>query len=455
MVASSARRRTDPGMTALGVAETARLVSNGEAKAEDVTRAYLDRIAEVDAEVGAWAHVDADYAMEQARALDRRRAAGRPLGPLHGVPIGIKDIIDAAGLPCERGTPIEAGRRPTRDATAVARLREAGAVILGKTVTTELAVYTPGNTRNPRDLARTPGGSSSGSAAAVAACMVPGALGTQTNGSVIRPASYCGIVGYKPSRGLVSRSGVLTQSPLFDTVGTMARSIEDVALIGDAIAGYDPADEAMRPSGPPRLAEIATSPVPVKPQLAIVRTPVWERAEPDLVEAFAELADILGAQADSFDLPEPFDRALELHRTVLHADIARSFARYWESGRDRLSERLQAIIEDGRTIRAVDYILANDWVRVLNAGLEQIFERYDAIVTPATTGQAPASLETTGDPAFCTTWTYCGLPAVTVPLLAGSDGMPIGVQLVGRHGQDGRLLRTARWLSERVAEETR
>lgn len=452
---ASARRRADPGIAALGVGETARLVANGEAKAEEVVRAYLDRVGEVEGEIGAWAHLDADYAMEQARALDRRRAAGLPLGPLHGVPIGIKDIIDAAGLPCERGTPIDEGRRPEEDATVVARLRQSGAVILGKTVTTELAVYTPGKTRNPRDLARTPGGSSSGSAAAVAACMAPGALGTQTNGSVIRPASFCGIVGYKPSRGMVSRRGVLTQSPLFDTIGTMARSIEDAALIGDAIAGYDPADEAMRPSAPPRLAELAASPAPVRPQLAIIRTPVWERAEPDLVEAFAELSDILGDEADSFDLPEPFDRALELHRTIMHADIARNFAHYADTGRERLSDRLRGIIEDGRTILAVDYILANDWVRVLNAGLEQIFDRYDAIVTPATTGQAPKTLEMTGDPAFCTTWTYCGLPAVTLPLLAGSDGLPIGVQLVGRHGQDGRLMRTARWLGERLAEEAR
>lgn len=452
-MAASAARMVDPGIAALGVRETAELVAGGTAKAEEVTRALLDRIAAVEDDVGAWAHVDSDHALDQARRLDRRRAAGLPLGPLHGVPVGIKDIIDVAGLPCERGTAIDAGRRPGEDATVAARLREAGAVILGKTVTTELAVYTPGKTRNPRDLGRTPGGSSSGSAAAVAACMVPGALGTQTNGSVIRPSSFCGIVGYKPSRGLVSRRGVLTQSPLFDTVGAMARSVEDAAMIGDAIAGFDPADRAMRPGGAQRLAELARSPAPVTPRFAFVRTPVWDSAEQDLKGAFAELADILADVADPFDLPEPFDRAHELHRTVMHADIARNFGSYWERGRDRLSERLRAIIEDGRRILAMDYILATDWVTILNAGVDPVFDRYDAILTPATAGQAPRGLDSTGDPAFCTIWTYCGLPAVTVPLLAGADGMPIGVQLVGRHGQDGRLLRTARWLTERLARE--
>jgi Asp-tRNA(Asn)/Glu-tRNA(Gln) amidotransferase A subunit family amidase len=371
---------------------------------------------------------------------------------LHGVPIGIKDIIDVRGLPCERGTVLEAGRRPQEDASVVGQLRAAGAVILGKTVTTELAVYTPGKTRNPHDASRTPGGSSSGSAAAVAANMVPGALGTQTNGSVIRPASFCGVYGFKPSHELVSRRGALTESPIFDSIGTMARSIEDAALLADAIAGYDPGDPYMRPGGPPEFLETATSEPPVRPTLAFVRTPVWDRTAEDTRAGFSELCDALGDSIDEVDLPEPFDRAIELHRTVMNADIARHFAGYYGTGRDRISERLREIIEDGQKVLAVDYILAREWIDVLNAALEKIFERYDAILTAAAAGEAPG-LESTGDPAFCTIWTYCRVPAVTIPLLVGGNGLPIGVQLVGRRGQDGRLMRTARWLAGEVTGE--
>ncbi|MCT8970437.1 amidase [Microbaculum marinisediminis] len=453
MAVSGARAMNEmpgTGLADLGIVELAGLVAAGTVKAEEVTQACLARIADREPEVCAWAHLDADYALAQARALDAHRASGRPLGPLHGVPIGIKDIIDVRGLPCERGTVLDQGRRPGDDAAVVARLRAAGAVILGKTVTTELAVYAPGKTRNPHDPARTPGGSSSGSAAAVAAGMVPGALGTQTNGSVIRPASFCGVYGFKPSHDLVSRRGVLTESPIFDSIGTMARSIEDASLLADVIAGYDPADPWMRTSGPPKLLETATAEPPVRPTLAFVRTPVWDRADDDTRAGFAELCDVLGDAIDEVALPEPFDRAIDLHRTVMNADIARHFARYYDDGRDRLSARLREIIEDGRRVLAVDYILAREWVDILNGALEQIFDRYDAIVTPAAPGEAPG-LEATGDPAFCTIWTYCQVPAVTVPLMVGDDGLPIGVQVVGRRGQDGRLLRTARWLAGELA----
>lgn len=442
--------RSGSDLTGLGACELAGLVAAGAATAEEVTRAHLELIAAGDGEIGAWAHLDPDYAIAQARALDAHRRTGRPLGALHGVPVGVKDIIDVRGLPCERGTVIDSGRRPSEDASVAAQLRAAGAVIIGKTVTTELAVYNPGKTRNPHDPARTPGGSSSGSAAAVAAGMVPGALATQTNGSIIRPAAFCGVYGYKPSHELVSRRGALVGSPIFDTIGTMARSIEDVAILADAIAGYDPADPWMRPAGPPKLRETAMSDPPVRPSLALVKTPVWDRASEDTRAGFAELCEALGEAIDEVDLPHPFDRAIELHRTVMHADIARYFRRYYETGGENLSERLREIIEDGCKVLAVDYTLARDWIEILNAALEEIFDRYDAIVTPAVPGEAPA-IATTGDPAFCTIWTYCRVPAITVPLLVGAEGLPIGVQVVGRRGQDGRLLRTARWLVEQVS----
>jgi Asp-tRNA(Asn)/Glu-tRNA(Gln) amidotransferase A subunit family amidase len=305
-------------------------IARGACKSVEVVEACLERIAAREPEVQAWAHLDPEHALRQAKAADAYRASGRAIGPLHGVPVGIKDIIDTRDFPTENGTPFDAGRRPTADAAVVERLRAAGAVVLGKTVTTELAVYTPGKTRNPRNAGHTPGGSSSGSAAAVAAGMVPLALGTQTNGSVIRPASFCGVVGFKPSRGLVSRRGVLAQSPPLDTVGTFSRTIEDAALLADAIAGYDERDPASANAAAPQLLATAQGKPPVRPTLAIVKSPVWDKAQEEVRGGFRELADALGKAADEVDLPEGFARGHEWHRAIMLADIARHFARYYD-----------------------------------------------------------------------------------------------------------------------------
>ncbi|MEJ8571178.1 amidase [Microbaculum marinum] len=451
-VAGAATEATDPGLAGLGLRDAARLVASGTISSEELTASCLARIAETEEQIGAWAHLDPDYALMQARSCDAKRAAGDPLGVLHGVPVGVKDLVDVAGLPCERGTILDAGRRPDRDAHAVSQIRAAGAVILGKTVTTELALYQPGKTRNPHDITRTPGGSSSGSAAAVADCMVPGAIGSQTNGSVIRPASFCGIYGYKPSAGMVSRRGVAPLSETFDTLGTLARSLEDAALLGDVIAGYDAGDPWTRPAGPPKLLETALSEPPVRPRFAFVRTPLWDRADEDTREGLAHLCAALG-DVDEVGLPDVFERALDLHGTVMGAEVALNFAHYYERGRDRLSEKLRAVIETGQRVLARDYLAAKEQIHTFDRALNDIFDRYDAILTPATRGEAPGS-ETTGDPAFCTTWTFCGVPAVSVPLLVGSNGLPIGVQVVGRRGQDGRLLRSVRWLAAQLVTRT-
>ena len=437
-------------LTTLRLHQLLPLLAEGKVSAVEVAEAYLARIEEVDGEIQAWAHLDAKYALEQAKALDRHRKYGRPLGGLHGIPVGVKDIVDVKGLPCENGTVIDEGRRPPRDATCISHLREAGAIILGKTVTTEFAFYNPSKTRNPHDPSRTPGGSSAGSAAAVAANMVPVAVGSQTNGSVIRPASFCGIVGYKPSAGLVSRQGVLVQSPSFDTLGVMAHSVEEAALLADAMVGYDDKDPAMEPIAHPRLYAQAMSEPPVPPKLAFVPTPAWELTEPDLREGFDELLRELDDGAARRDLPKPFDHGHSMHRAVHLAEAARHLARYEQKGGDRLSDAMKEVFEAGRQVNAIDYIVAKDGIGLLNDALEELFRYFSAIITPAAAGQAPG-LDTTGNPAFCTLWTYCGVPAVTVPLLVGKDGLPIGVQLVGRKGEDGRLLRTARWLVKRLS----
>ena len=443
----------DEALTSLGAVEAARRLSAGQTTSEQVVQACLERIEAAEPEVQAWAHLDPDYALEQARARDAARQGGGACGPLHGVPVGIQDIFDTRDLPTENGTVLDAGRQPREDCTVVSLLREAGAVILGKTVTTELAVFHPGKTRNPHNRAHTPGGSSSGSAAAVAAQMVPLAVGSQTNGSIVRPGAYCGVVGYKPTLGHISRRGVLAQSPRLDTVGVYGRSVEDVALIGDVLSVYDDRDPDMRPGSRPRLAEIAGAEPPLDPILAFVKSPVWDQAEDDAKEAFAEIAEFLGEGCDEVELPAPFDQAHALHRTIMLGDFGKNFAGYYGRDAERLSPILKDMIEEGRGVLAMDYNRAVDWVEVLNAGLAQVFDRYDAILTPATTGEAPPSLESTGSPVFCTMWTLCGTPAITLPLLSGARGLPIGVQLVGRRGDDARLLRTARWLVERIESE--
>ncbi|PIW25715.1 MAG: amidase [Rhodospirillales bacterium CG15_BIG_FIL_POST_REV_8_21_14_020_66_15] len=435
----------------LNATEAAAKIASGEITSVELISACLERIQEREPDVQAWAHLDPEYALEQARMRDAERASGRPVGPLHGVPAGVKDIFDTIAWPTENGTVLDAGRRPGQDSAAVQLLRHAGAVIMGKTVTTELAVYGPGKTRNPHNPAHTPGGSSSGSAAAVAAGMVPLAIGSQTNGSVIRPASFCGVYGFKPTFGRISRSGVLFLSQALDHVGVFARSIEDIALIGDALMRYDPLDPDMTPQGQAGLAETAASEPPLKPNLFFVKTAAWDLADADCKEAFAELADALGGRCQEQALPGPFDDAVKVQNTVMNVDLAGSLARYYELGADKLSPTLKGMIEQGRETRAVDYMGARAWKKIFNAALDEMFEECDAIITPATTGEAPQGLDTTGNPAFCSLWSFCGVPAITVPLLVGARGLPIGVQLIGPRNDDARLLRTARWLVETVA----
>lgn len=440
----------DPG--GLPATELARRMREGGLSAEELTRACLARIEGREPEVQAWAFLDPEHALRQARAADEARKRGRLLGPLHGLPVGVKDIVDTADMPTENGTILHAGRRPRQDATIVGLLRAAGAIILGKTVTTELAVYAPNKTRNPHDLERTPGGSSSGSAAAVADGMAPFAIGTQTNGSVIRPASFCGVYGFKPSHGLISRHGILAQSRPLDTVGVMAADLEDLALLAETLMAYDGRDPDMRPQAAPRLLEVARQQPPVTPMLGFVRTPVWDQAEEGTKAAFAELVEALGERVEEAPLSSPFDDAIEVHRTIMETDLAKSFAKEYARGRDHLSGTLRAMIERGQRTLAVDYNRALDQQQVLSAALDPYFDRYEALVTPATLGEAPVGLGATGSPVFCTIWTLCGVPALTLPLLRGGHGLPLGVQLVGRRGDDARLLRTARWLVATVRD---
>ncbi|MEJ2121615.1 MAG: amidase [Alphaproteobacteria bacterium] len=432
--------------------EAADGLARGAIRSEELVEACLAVIEAREPTLHAWAHIDAGHALAQAKAADAARAAGEACGPLHGVPVALKDIFDTADMPTECGTPLFAGRMPNRDSAAAERLREAGAVILGKVVTAELATFTPGPTANPHDETRTPGGSSSGSAAAVAANMVPLALGSQTVGSTIRPASFCGVVGLKPTYGRISRRGMLALSDTFDTVGLFARSLGDIALLFDALDHFDGDDTAMRPQAPLRLSEALGEPPPVPPTLAFVKTAAWDKAEAATAAGLEALVTALGERCETVDLPELFAKVAYYHNAVLTAEMAQSVGALCNTPGEHPSARFREMIEDGRTVSAVDYLAAREQRDVLNAGLNEVFARYDAIITPAAPGEAPKGLGATGDPAFATLWTFCGVPALSLPLLKGAHGLPVGVQIVGQRGHDRRLMQTASWLMDRLAE---
>ena len=437
----------------LSATEAIQKIRDGEITSEELVQACLDRIDQVDGEIEAWAHLEPEYALDQARMLDAQRAEGGPLGPLHGLPVGIKDIIDTADFPTENGTALHVGRTPSEDANIVARLRQAGAVILGKTVTTELAVYSPGKTKNPHDLTRTPGGSSSGSAAAVASFMVPLAVGTQTNGSVIRPAAFCGVFGFKPTIGLISRHSVLKQSRQLDTIGVFGKTLEDLALIAETLMGYDDRDPGMQPKARPQISSVMANEPPAEPRFAFIRSPVWDQAEESTKDAFRELIEHVGERVDILDLPALFDGAHEDHRKIMEADLALSFTKEYSDGKDKLSAVLCKMIERGQAVLATDYNAAIARVADYNAELDEFFDAYDAILTPSAAGEAPVGLGSTGNPAFCTIWTLCGVPALNLPVLQGPNGMPIGTQLISYKGDDARLFRTAHWLLSRLGND--
>lgn len=431
----------------LGAAQAAEQLKSGAFTARAFALALLERVDQIEEQVQAWACLDPEFLLAQADAADEAHRRGSDHGALHGVPVGVKDIIDTAGLPTENGTVLHAGRQPSRDAAVVARLRAAGGVVMGKTVTTELATYAPGKTRNPHNPAHTPGGSSSGSAASVAAGMVPLAIGTQTNGSVLRPASFCGVVGYKPTAGWVSRNGVLVQSPTLDQVGVFGRSVEDVALLAQCLCGHDPSDPATRPRAAPSLLAIARTTPAVPPSFGFVRTPMWEAMAPDAQAAFLELTRGLGGRIVECELPEDAGDVIGLHRLIMEAEIAGSFENEYDRGRDQLSASLRGQIERGRTVTAVQYRRALERRQAISEIFDTMSGRFDAILTPAALSTAPQGLESTGDPVMCTLWTFTGQPAISLPLLHGANGLPLGVQLVGRRDDDARLLRTAAWLS--------
>jgi amidase len=425
-------------LAGLSACEAARRIAAREITALALVDACLARIDSREAEIRAWQHLDAEAARAQALARD---AAPAPLGPLHGVPVGVKDLIDTAESPTEYGSPIYEGHRPSHDAECVRLLRAAGAVVLGKTVTTEFATFKPPPTRNPHHRGHTPGGSSSGSAAAVAEGMVPAALGSQTAGSVIRPAAFCGVVGFKPSFAAIAVGGVKPLAAALDTLGTFARSVEDAALVARAIG---------RTGGP--LAAPDPGPLPL-PAVALCRTPEWDRAEPAMVTALEAVLERLasaGARTARIDMPEPFAELARAQNDIMWAQTAKSLAHEWETRPELLSPGLTARLEEGAAVSPARLAEALALVERCRGESEALFAGHDLLLTAAAAGEAP-SIETTGDPVFNRAWTALHVPCLTLPAGSGPHRLPLGAQLVARQGEDARLVAWARWVETVLA----
>jgi len=422
-------RRINPSR--MGAREVRDAIAAGRLTAEAVAHACLTRIAERESAVGAWAHLDREKTLATARALD----LATQRGPLHGVPIAVKDLLDTVDFPTECGTSIFRGRRPAADAAAVALARAAGALVLGKTVTTEFATYHPGKTANPHDLARTPGGSSSGSAAAVADRMAPLAFGTQTAGSVIRPAAFCGVVGFKPSFGAIPRAGAKALSDSLDTIGVMARSVDDVALFSSVLTGRAAFDWPS-PSAAPIIGLRLTLPGAPSPSDATLR----------LIEAAARRCEARGATLRPVALPAGFERLAEAHKIVMAYEAAGALAYERLTHRAALSPALAALLDEGAAIDPASYDAAREDGARIGAEAALALDGLDAVLAPAALDEAPLGLDATGDPVFCRPWTLLQLPCLTLPIGRGPHDMPIGGQLVASPRGDARLLAVARFV---------
>ncbi len=420
----------------LGALDAAARMAAGTLTSEALVLACLERIQARDPDVLAWAHLDPALALSEARERDRERREGRVRGPLHGLPIGVKDIIDTATLPTEYGTPIYRGHRPAADASCVVAAREQGAVVLGKTVSTELANRHFAVTRNPHDLAHTPGGSSSGSAAAVADRMVPLAFATQTGGSLVRPAAYCGVTGYKPTYNSINGAGIKLLAPSLDTLGVYGRTVADAALFGSALIGFD------MPSFPSAAGA---------PRIALYRTPQWSLAEPSMAAAFDAMPARLqaaGAAVAELALPPAMDAIIDASNIVNDYETRRSLAYERVYHLDRLSPTLGGkLVQAGRWSR-VQYLDALRTVDACRHMLEDGLRGFDVLVTPSAEGEAPRGLENVGKTAFHQMWTMLHVPSVAVPVFTGPSGLPMGVQVIGVRGADERTLQAAHWVEQ-------
>lgn len=429
--------------------EIVKAITEGLVTSEALIAACLERVDADGGRLGVWAHLNPDAVLEQARALDELRQAGRPMGRLHGIPVAVGDSIDTAGTPTGLGCRHHAHRVPERDATLVGKLREAGAVIFGKTATGTYGIGAPGATANPHDPARSPG--AGGAAAAVAAGHVPLAVDRQQGGESILSAAYCGVFGLVPSRGMISRRGMFRASPTLDRVGITARSLEDAACLADALTGYDDADPATYPRAKPCLTRGVSEAVPVEPNFVVLRLPHAVRLSPDISAAFAELTAALAERVVEVEVPSSFGNTVDHRNIVLDYELHRALSAHAQAHPEDIGTELATALERGGTVDAGHYAESLAVIDNARLFLADVLTEFDAIVTPAACGVAPPREEGGCDTLFTAAFDFCGLPSLSLPLLEDAAGLPVGVQLIGNSEDDARLCRSARWLQSYLA----
>jgi len=434
------------------IAETVSAVADGRLSSRQWVEHCLEHVRNNEA-LGSWSFIDEARALARADQMDGIRKDGSALGSLHGCPIGVKDIIEVKAMPHGCGSPLM-GQVSDQNAVLVDALEAAGAVILGKTETTEFAFLNPARTKNPHSQEYSPGGSSAGSATAVASGDVPVAIGSQTNGSVIRPASYCGVYAMKPSAGTIPRIGVFEQSPTLDQIGLFATSLEDLGLVTDALSIHDSRDPHSIAAPRPSCVQGVRSEPPIDPNFAILTLPYSQLQSRACTEGFRELADSLEGQVEVLEAPPMFEELIKAHRVIHLTEAYRAFDRLGFNESPHLSKILADMLEEGKNFAQDEYEEALDIRASLESFFQSFFEDFDAILSPSASGEAPLLNEGhTGNPIFCTVWTLAGLPTLNLPIMRGENGLPIGLQMVGRLRDDARLLRTARWFMATLFDE--
>jgi Asp-tRNA(Asn)/Glu-tRNA(Gln) amidotransferase A subunit family amidase len=423
-------------------------IKDAQLTSVEICEKYIERINKFEKNVKAWAHFDKKLLLEKAADADEYRRSGKPTGPLHGIPVAVKDIVGTLDMPTECGTVIRKGKSYSQNAEIVDLLLAAGAIVMGKTATAELAYLHPPKTTNPNDHSRTPGGSSSGSAAVVASFMAPLSIGSQTGGSIIRPASYCGVVGYKPTYGLISRNGVLKTSEKLDHIGVFGRSVEDVALLSKVLIKKDNFDPAtVYYSAENMLAETKKGPL-FEPKFIFYKTDYWKNIEKKSREAFEYFIKSFKKNIEVFDNPSYFKDIHKYHQIMYETDLANNFGLYYKKYKKKLSKPMQDAIVKGNKHSAKEYTEALDFMKRSYESYEEVFEDYHGVLSPASPGVAPKSLKTTGSAEFNKVWSYLGTPCISLPLLQGDANMPLGVQLTGAKYDDHRFLGIANWLEK-------
>ena len=422
-------------------------IKNSQLTSVELCEQYIKRINEFEKDVKAWAYFDKKFLLEKAQEADEYRKSGKPLGLLHGIPVAIKDIIGTVEMPTECGTNIRKGKSYSQNAEIIDLLISEGAIVMGKTSTSELAFLGPPKTTNPHDYSRTPGGSSSGSAASVASYMAPLSIGSQTGGSVIRPASYCGVVGYKPSYGLISRNGVLRTSHTLDHIGMFGRNVEDVALLAKVLIKKDKHDSAsIHYSSENILAETKKGPL-FEPKFIFYKTEYWKIIEKKSRDAFEYFIKSF-KNIDVFDTPSYFKDIHKYHKIIHETDLANNFSVYYKKFKPKLSKYMQDAISRGNKYSAKEYAEAIDFRKQSYESYQEVFEDYHGVLMPSSPGVAPKGLKSTGTAEFNKVWSYLGTPCISLPLLEGENKLPLGLQLIGDRYDDHRFLGVARWLEK-------